>query len=124
MSRERLTAAFEHEWVKLAHAAREDIIETYGSAKVVAQAYEYDETQLSRVLDGKANPPGWLIGLVVWRCKGRHFVTAAADLACADVVPRPEPTRDQENAAVVQALRERGMYQVARGWAGLPEENL
>jgi hypothetical protein len=121
-SREKLTAAFEAEWIKLAHQARADIVATYGSAKVVAEMYEYDETQLSRVLDGKANPPGWLLALVIWRCKTRYFVTAACDLACGIYTAKPPPTEEEDSLAIVRALRERGMESVARGWAGLPVE--
>lgn len=120
ITRDRLTQAFAAEWVKLAHFARLDVVETYGSAKVVAEMFDYEETQLSRVLDGKAHPPGWLIALVLWRCKTRHFVKACCDLATGEYVAKPPPTEAEEALAVVQALRERGMEGVARGWAGLP----
>lgn len=119
-SREKLTAAFEAEWVKLAHEARRDVVATYGSARVVAEMYDYEETQLSRVLDGKAHPPGWLLALITWRCKTRYFVAAACELACGEYVAKPPPTEEEDALAIVRALRERGMEPVARAWANLP----
>jgi hypothetical protein len=119
-SKEKLTASFDLEWRRLAEAAKRDVVETYGSARALAEQYEYEETQLSRVLDGKANPPGWLVALLLWRCKTRHFVRAACDLACGDYVPRPEPTEADEALAMIRAARERGAEPMLRAWAGLP----
>ncbi len=123
-TKEKLTAADEGEWLVLCEAMRLDIIESYGSVRAVAELFDYEETQLSRVLSGKGNPPGWLVAFVIWRCKGRHAIRAMAALARGTYEPLPEPTEADEALAVVRALRERGMYDVARKWAGLtPRED-
>lgn len=119
-TREKLTAAFEHEWLtRLLPAARKDLAE-YGDEGQVANHFEYDQTQLSRVLNGKQNPPGWLVAFVVWRCSGRRFIRSACELAAGEYVPLPEPTEAEEALAMVRAARENGAEQMLRRWANLP----
>lgn len=123
-TREKPTAVYESEWSTLREAMRADLVEAYGSVKVVAEHFDYEETQLSRVLNGQGNPPGWLVAFALWRCKGRRFIAAACDLASGTYEPNPPPSEEEEALAIVRALRERGMESVARGWAGLPARAL
>lgn len=119
-TREKLTSAFEHEWLtRLLPAARKDLAE-YGDEVQIARHFEYEETQLSRVLNGKANPPGWLIAFVLWRCQGRNLIRAGCGLANGLYEPLPEPTEAEDALAIVAALRAKGMELVAREWANLP----
>lgn len=121
---DRLTAALHAEWLKLIELAKQDLLELVSSGEQFAAMFEYDSTQLSRVLAGKANPPGWFLAFILWRCKTRKFIQGAAGLAEGTYEPNPPMSVAEENAKIVAAICANGMEGVARLWAGLPSREL